>query len=59
MPAIAASAAIRSWMFDKALSFWASHGLDAANGGYVEQLTLDGRDAEVGFKRTRVTARQI
>ncbi len=59
MPAIAASAAIRSWMFDKALPFWASHGLDADNGGYVEQLTLDGRDAEVSFKRTRVTARQI
>ena len=59
MPAIAASAAIRSWVFDKALPFWASHGLDADNGGYVEQLTLQGGDAEVGFKRTRVTARQI
>ena len=59
MPAIAASAAIRSWVFDKALPFWASHGLDADNGGYVEQLTLDGRDAGVSFKRTRVTARQI
>ena len=59
MPAIAASAAIRSWVFDTALPFWASHGLDADNGGYVEQLALQGGDAEVGFKRTRVTARQI
>ena len=34
---------IRSWMFDQALPFWATHGLDLDNGGYVEQLTLDGR----------------
>jgi mannose/cellobiose epimerase-like protein (N-acyl-D-glucosamine 2-epimerase family) len=51
--------AIRSWMFDKALPFWASHGLDRDNGGYVEQLTLDGGDAKVTFKRTRVAARQV
>lgn len=51
--------AIRSWMFDQALPFWAAHGLDTFNGGYVEQLTLDGRDAGVDFKRTRVAGRQI
>ncbi len=51
--------AIRSWLFDAALPFWARHGLDLDNGGYVEQLTLQGRDAEMIFKRTRVAARQI
>jgi len=51
--------AIRSWMFDQALPFWAAHGLDREHGGYVEQLTLDGRDAEIDFKRTRVACRQV
>lgn len=59
MPAAAASEAIRTWMFDKALPFWAGHGLDLDNGGYVEQLTLEGLDAGVDFKRTRVAARQV
>jgi mannose/cellobiose epimerase-like protein (N-acyl-D-glucosamine 2-epimerase family) len=49
---------IRSWMFDHALPFWAANGVDTVNGGFVEQLTLDGRDAGASFKRTRVTARQ-
>lgn len=51
--------AIRSWMFDQALPFWAQHGLDHEFGGYIEQLTLEGRDAEIPFKRTRVACRQI
>ena len=51
--------AIKSWMFEAALPWWAANGLDTANGGYVEQMTLDGRDAGIPFKRTRVTARQI
>jgi mannose/cellobiose epimerase-like protein (N-acyl-D-glucosamine 2-epimerase family) len=51
--------AIRSWMFDQALPFWAQHGLDTRHGGYIEQLTLDGRDAEIIFKRTRVACRQV
>jgi mannose/cellobiose epimerase-like protein (N-acyl-D-glucosamine 2-epimerase family) len=59
MPAIGASEAIRNWMFDQALPFWAGHGLDLDDGGYVEQLTLDGRDAGMDFKRTRVAARQV
>ncbi|OYW97066.1 MAG: hypothetical protein B7Z12_22235 [Caulobacter vibrioides] len=46
-------------MFERALPFWAWNGIDSADGGYVEQLTLDGRDAGVAFKRTRVTARQV
>ena len=59
MPVVSTRETIRSWMFDQALPFWAAHGLDADNGGYVEQLTLDGADAGVAFKRTRVAARQI
>ena len=51
--------AIRSWMFDQALPFWAAHGLDREHGGYVEQLNLDGSDASVDFKRTRVAGRQV
>jgi N-acylglucosamine 2-epimerase/mannose-6-phosphate isomerase len=51
--------AIRKWMFGAALPWWAANGLDLTHGGYVEQMTLDGRDAAVPFKRTRVTARQI
>jgi len=50
---------VRSWMFEQALPFWARAGIDHIHGGYVEQLTLDGRDAGVAFKRTRVTARQV
>jgi mannose/cellobiose epimerase-like protein (N-acyl-D-glucosamine 2-epimerase family) len=46
-------------MFRAALPWWAANGVDRANGGFVEQMTMDGRDAGVPFKRTRVTARQI
>ena len=51
--------AVRHWMFEQALPFWAEHGVDRMYGGYVEQLTLDGSDAAVDFKRVRVVARQI
>lgn len=51
--------AIRHWTFDAALPWWAENGLDRHHGGYVEQMTLDGKDAAAAFKRTRVTARQI
>ncbi|MDZ4761758.1 MAG: AGE family epimerase/isomerase [Alphaproteobacteria bacterium] len=50
---------VRRWMFDIALPFWARHGVDRMHGGFVEALTLDGKDAGAGFKRTRVTCRQI
>lgn len=45
-------------MFDHAFPFWALNGVDKVNGGFIEQLTLDGSDAGTPFKRTRVTARQ-
>lgn len=51
--------AIHDWISNIALPWWAAHGVDRADGGYVEQVTPDGRDVGIAFKRTRVTARQI
>ncbi len=50
---------VRAWIFDQALPYWAAHGVDRLNGGFVEHLDLDGRDAGVPFKRTRAQCRQI
>ncbi len=50
---------IQTWLFQDALPWWAEHGLDHRDGGYVEQMTLSGRDAGGDFKRTRVTCRQM
>jgi N-acylglucosamine 2-epimerase/mannose-6-phosphate isomerase len=50
---------LHDWIFTAALPWWAAHGVDRARGGYVEQMTMQGRDAGAPFKRTRVTARQI
>lgn len=49
---------MRDWMFLEALPFWSSTGVDG-NRGFVESLDLEGRPRAVGFKRTRVHARQI
>jgi N-acylglucosamine 2-epimerase/mannose-6-phosphate isomerase len=51
--------AVRRWLFDGALPFWAERGIDRANGGYVEHLLLDGSNPNVDFKRVRVIGRQI
>ncbi len=53
------SDAIRHWIFNAALPWWAANGVDRSHGGFIEQMTPDGRDAAVPFKRTRVTARQV
>lgn len=50
---------IHDWMFNTALPWWAANGVDRTNGGFVEQVTPEGADAGIAFKRTRVTARQI
>jgi N-acylglucosamine 2-epimerase/mannose-6-phosphate isomerase len=50
---------IRTWMFDIALPLWARQGVDLVDGGFVERLDFQGRDAGAAFKRTRVTSRQI
>jgi mannose/cellobiose epimerase-like protein (N-acyl-D-glucosamine 2-epimerase family) len=46
------------WLRQRALPYWASAGVDGRL-GFVEHLTLDGKRAEVDFKRLRVQARQI
>jgi mannose/cellobiose epimerase-like protein (N-acyl-D-glucosamine 2-epimerase family) len=52
--------AIKGWLFDQALPFWGSVGMDPVNGGPVEALALDGcTPAPGGFKRVRVVARQL
>src|SRR5262245_65403394 len=48
----------RRWLFEDALPFWAKHGVDRVNGGFVEHLSLDGTRPDSGFKRVRVIARQ-
>jgi N-acylglucosamine 2-epimerase/mannose-6-phosphate isomerase len=53
------SAAVRYWLFEEALPFWAENGVDRVFGGYVEQLRLDGTDARLDYKRIRVIGRQI
>ena len=50
---------VENWLLREALPFWAEHGVDRLSGGFVEQLSLDGGNPNVDFKRTRVTARQI
>ncbi|OYU77121.1 MAG: mannose-6-phosphate isomerase [Alphaproteobacteria bacterium PA3] len=50
---------LRAWMFDQALPFWGTIGMDEANGGYIEQLDLSARPVDPGFKRIRVICRQI
>ena len=46
-------------MFDQALPLWSAVGLDRELGGAVEVLDLSGQDGGLGFKRTRVQARQV
>lgn len=50
---------IRAWMFDAALPFWGSAGIDRRRGGFFEELDLNGQPTAVAFKRTRVICRQI
>lgn len=51
-------AAIRAWLFQAALPFWAAHGIDARYGGFLEELTPEGGETSVAFKRVRVPCRQ-
>ena len=54
----AEASALRSWLIDAALPFWAKQGRDA-NGGFYEDLTLE-RAPNVGaIRRVRVQSRQI
>jgi mannose/cellobiose epimerase-like protein (N-acyl-D-glucosamine 2-epimerase family) len=49
---------IAAWLFDEALPLWSGAGLDRADGGFVESLTLDHRPNLDRPKRLRVQARQ-
>ena len=48
---------LRAWMFD-ALALWARLGVDD-QGGFREDLALDGRPSDTPYVRTRVICRQI
>jgi len=50
--------AVRAWLFQDALPFWAAHGVDKAHGGFLEELNLDGSPTSCAFKRVRVICRQ-
>ncbi|MDA0786655.1 MAG: AGE family epimerase/isomerase [Proteobacteria bacterium] len=53
------AAHIQEWLTRQALPLWSHAGYDAAAGGFVECLTLDGRPLLDRAKRMRVQARQI
>ena len=52
-------ARVRSWMFEDALPFWAEHGIDREYGGFLEELSFNGKPTAVDFRRVRVTCRQL
>lgn len=49
---------MKDWVFLDALPFWSTIGVDG-NRGFIEAVDLTGKPRSVGFKRTRVHARQI
>lgn len=48
----------RNWLW-RALDVWAEKAWDPIRGGFVEQLTLDGKPDPVAARRLRVQARQV
>ncbi len=50
---------VRAWVFQSALPFWATHGVDAEHGGFLEEVLPTGAPTSVPFKRVRVMARQL
>ncbi len=50
--------AVRDWMFGAALPFWAEHGVNRADGGFLEELSASGQDTGCSFTRVRVICRQ-
>ncbi len=51
-------ARVKAWLFDDALPVWSTQGVDTERGGFVEQLTMDGRPIADADRRLRVQARQ-
>jgi len=52
-------ARVRHWTFEEALPFWAEHGVDREYGGFLEELTIDGKPTGAAFKRVRVICRHL
>ena len=50
---------IHAWLFEAALPFWAAHGVDQQDGGFLEELAPDGAVTDIAFKRVRVQCRQV
>jgi mannose/cellobiose epimerase-like protein (N-acyl-D-glucosamine 2-epimerase family) len=50
---------VRAWVFQGALPLWAERGFDAGTGGFVEELSFEGRPTECEFVRVRVLCRQV
>jgi mannose-6-phosphate isomerase len=50
--------ALKSWLIDAALPFWAARGMDR-RGGFFEDLHLNGRANRQAVRRIRVQSRQI
>ena len=57
--AACAYAALHDWIFERALPFWSTVGVDRPGFGFIEHLDLSARPAAVPYKRVRVQARQI
>lgn len=51
--------AVRDWLFDTCMPFWADRGVDHVRGGVHEVLDFGGDPSSYSFKRLRVLARQI
>ena len=50
---------IEQWMTQDALPLWLECGFDKSSGTFREALNFDGSDANIAFRRTRVSCRQI
>jgi mannose/cellobiose epimerase-like protein (N-acyl-D-glucosamine 2-epimerase family) len=50
---------VRTWVFQSALPFWAEHGVDRRHGGFLEEVSFEGRPTACEFKRVRVICRQV
>ncbi len=55
----AAEARVRHWLNETAWGFWRDNAVDLPHGGFVERFSLSGLPDDPGFKRCRVTARQL
>lgn len=53
-----ARADLRSWLFNLALPFWSTRGIDRVKGGFIERFTPQGEPLDMP-RRARVVGRQI